>query len=116
EVSFPKVVPITIVGGVAGFALSAVAILLAELFSGRALKPVGVPAEAVHRREEEDEEAVAPATVAGKPADRERLVPARSLLADIGPEDVEEETAAEAEAEAEAAQPAVPAFGDEDNF
>ena len=40
ERQFPKVVPITIVGGLAGFLLSAVAVLLAELFSGRALRPV----------------------------------------------------------------------------
>ncbi|MDX3973333.1 GumC family protein [Shinella sp.] len=53
EVSFPKILPITIVGAVAGFALSAIVILLAELFSGRALKPVGVVA---YRREEEIEE------------------------------------------------------------
>jgi len=51
EVAFPKVLPITLVGGLAGFALSAVAILLAELFSGRALKPVGaVVAPPVARR------------------------------------------------------------------
>lgn len=38
ERQFPKVVPITIVGGLAGFLLSSVAILLAELFSGRGLR------------------------------------------------------------------------------
>ncbi|MDX3928680.1 MAG: exopolysaccharide transport family protein [Shinella sp.] len=57
EVHFPKVVPITVVGGVAGFVLSAVAILLGELFSGRALKPVGLiaaPAPAARRDEEQD--------------------------------------------------------------
>ena len=40
ERQFPKVVPITIVGGLSGFLLSAAAVLLAELFSGRALRPV----------------------------------------------------------------------------
>ncbi|MCV3738226.1 Wzz/FepE/Etk N-terminal domain-containing protein [Rhizobium sp. TRM96647] len=40
ERQFPKVLPITIVGGLAGFLLSSVAILLAELFSGRGLRPV----------------------------------------------------------------------------
>lgn len=40
ERQFPKVLPITIVGGLAGLFLSVVSILLAELFSGRALKPV----------------------------------------------------------------------------
>jgi len=120
EVSFPKVVPITVVGGVAGFALSAVAILLAELFSGRALKPVGAPAEAVYRREEEDDEAVEPVAVAEKPAGRmsfaaarEIPVPAKSLLADIGPEEEEEEEKA---VPAEEPQPAATALGDEDNF
>ena len=40
ERQFPKILPITIVGGVAGFLLSSVTILLAELFSGRGLRPV----------------------------------------------------------------------------
>lgn len=40
ERQFPKVLPVTVVGGVAGFLLSTVAILLAELFSGRGLRPV----------------------------------------------------------------------------
>lgn len=40
ERQFPKILPITIVGGIAGFLLSAVTILLAELFSGRALRAV----------------------------------------------------------------------------
>ncbi|MFD1327109.1 Wzz/FepE/Etk N-terminal domain-containing protein [Mycoplana ramosa] len=40
ERQFPKVLPVTIVGGMAGFLLSVVAIMLGELFSGRALKPV----------------------------------------------------------------------------
>jgi len=125
EVSFPKVMPITIVGGVAGFVLSAIAILLAELFSGRALRPVGGVAAVQGRREEDGaEEEIEPAvTVEGpvlirKPAVRENLasvrdvpVPARSLLADVGPEeDLEEE-----EAEASEASPAS-ALGDEDNF
>lgn len=40
EPSFPKVLPITIVAAMAAFILCAVAIMLAELFSGRALRPV----------------------------------------------------------------------------
>lgn len=40
ERQFPKVLPITIVGGLAGFLISAVMILLAELFSGRGLRAV----------------------------------------------------------------------------
>jgi exopolysaccharide transport family protein len=112
EVSFPKVVPITIVGGIAGFALSAIAILLAELFSGRALKPVGAAAVAPYRREENEAEPVASATLrdpvlpkdnATRPdygAIRDIHAPARSLLSDIGPaeedEDEDEDEAQEA--------------------
>ncbi|KQS63455.1 chain-length determining protein [Rhizobium sp. Leaf371] len=43
EASFPKILPITIVAGLAAFLLSCVVILLQELFSGRALRPVGAP-------------------------------------------------------------------------
>ena len=63
EPYFPKVLPIVIVAALAGFILSSVVILLKELFSGRALKPVGMapvlpatPApQAFARREEADE-------------------------------------------------------------
>ncbi|WP_454745452.1 exopolysaccharide transport family protein [Ciceribacter selenitireducens] len=41
EASFPKVIPITIVAALATFVLSAVIVMLSELFSGRALRPVG---------------------------------------------------------------------------
>ncbi len=41
EVSFPKVLPITIVAAFASFLVSCVVIMLSELFSGRALRPVG---------------------------------------------------------------------------
>ncbi|WP_411035277.1 exopolysaccharide transport family protein [Shinella sp. BYT-45] len=120
EVSFPKVIPITIVGGVAGFALGAIAILLAELFSGRALKPVGAAAAVSRRREEEDEE-LEPAVMrepaarkepAARPeygAIRDINVPARSLLSDIGPEDEEEEVPAPSSAE-------TPVLEDEGDF
>jgi exopolysaccharide transport family protein len=40
EPYFPKILPITIVAALAGFVLSAVFIMLAELFSGRAVRPV----------------------------------------------------------------------------
>ncbi|WP_421591045.1 exopolysaccharide transport family protein [Shinella sp. M27] len=107
EVDFPKVIPITIVGGVAGFALSAIVILLAELFSGRALKPVGgVAAPSTRRREEEEaieaEPVVAVAVV--EPAVRKVPVsridpgavkdihaPAKSLLSGIETDEGEEE-------------------------
>ncbi|MCW5712232.1 exopolysaccharide transport family protein [Shinella sp.] len=116
EVAFPKVVPITIVGGLAGFMLSAIAILLAELFSGRALKPVGAAAAVPARREEEvveDEvEADLPAeepVIHKTPAlhrdpvarldhgpVRDVRAPAKSLLADIAPDEDDEEQATEA--------------------
>ncbi|WP_313522473.1 exopolysaccharide transport family protein [Shinella sp.] len=107
EVDFPKVIPITIVGGVAGFALSAIVILLSELFSGRALKPVGgVAAPSTRRREEEEgieaEPAVAVAVV--EPVVRKVPVnridpgavkdihaPAKSLLSGIETDEDEEE-------------------------
>lgn len=116
EVAFPKVVPITIVGGLAGFMLSAIAILLAELFSGRALKPVGAAAAVPARREEE---AVEDEVEADLPAEepivhktpalhrdpvarldhgpvRDVRAPAKSLLADIAPDEDDEEQATEA--------------------
>ncbi|KQR73409.1 GumC family protein [Rhizobium sp. Leaf341] len=43
EASFPKILPITIVAAMAAFLLSCIVILLQELFSGRALRPVGAP-------------------------------------------------------------------------
>jgi len=110
EVSFPKVIPITVVGGVAGFALSAIVILLAELFSGRALKPTAAVAVAPRRREEEDvvvetpEPAITvkqPVLPADREAFREPVMPARSLLSDMEPEEEDEEEPEIAAAEAE---------------
>lgn len=107
EVDFPKIIPITIVGGIAGFALSSIVILLAELFSGRALKPVGGVAVASRRREEEVEvEPVVVEAAADEPAVRKVPVsrldpgavkdiraPAKSLLSgiELEPEPEEEE-------------------------
>ena len=108
EVDFPKIIPITVVGGVAGFALSAIVILLAELFSGRALKPVGGVAAASTRRREEEDEGIeaepAAAVVVVEPAVRKVPVsridpgavkdihaPAKSLLSGIEPEEDEED-------------------------
>lgn len=45
--SFPKVLPITIVAALATFLLSCVVIMLGELFSGRALRPVSASGERV---------------------------------------------------------------------
>ncbi|QRM54972.1 Wzz/FepE/Etk N-terminal domain-containing protein [Sinorhizobium sp. BG8] len=61
EVHFPKVVPITVVGGLAGFLLSAVGILLVELFSGRALRPSAVPPVMPVKSEDERKRAAEPA-------------------------------------------------------
>ncbi len=128
EVSFPKVIPITVVGGVAGFALSAIAILLSELFSGRALRPVGVVAS--RRRDEEEEEDFEPVlmmveepvetvrepVVRREPAARSEYgavrnitAPARSLLSDIGPGEEEDEAPEPAADETVAEE-------DEDNY
>ncbi|WP_454848976.1 GumC family protein [Rhizobium binxianense] len=59
---FPKVVPIVIVAALATFIMTAIVIMLAELFSGRALRPVGNSAEARDREEaaEEEKQAVVP--------------------------------------------------------
>lgn len=125
EVDFPKIIPITIVGGVAGFALSAIVILLAELFSGRALKPVGgVAAPSARRREEEEaiEAEPAAAVVVVEPAVRKVPVgridpgtvkdihaPAKSLLSGI---EVEQN-----EVEDESPRPSlVDAFEEESDF
>lgn len=126
EAAFPKVLPTTIVGGVVGFALSAIAVLLAELFSGRALKPVGAPAVVAQRREEEIDDDVTETVVVEPVARRVPLAgpdlgavkdihaPAKSLLSDIGPEeddDVEEEE--------QSMRPSLidmPAFEDEGDF
>jgi uncharacterized protein involved in exopolysaccharide biosynthesis/Mrp family chromosome partitioning ATPase len=125
EASFPKVVPITIVGGVAGFTLSSIAILLSELFSGRALKPVGAAAAVPYRREEEiDEDApetlVVEPVVKRVPLVREDLgtvkdihAPAKSLLSGIEPEEDDEEE------EEQSMRPSLidmPAFEDEGDF
>ncbi len=57
EPHFPKVIPITIVAGLATLTLSSVAIMLIELFSGRALKPTTAPQHpSVRRRRIEDAE------------------------------------------------------------
>ncbi|MFB2553884.1 GumC family protein [Ensifer soli] len=46
EASFPKVGPITLVAALAAFLVSSAVIMLMELFSGRALRPVGLAATA----------------------------------------------------------------------
>lgn len=51
---FPKVIPIVTVAALATFIMTSIVIMLAELFSGRALRPIAGPVDPV-RREEEDE-------------------------------------------------------------
>ncbi|AOF89820.1 Wzz/FepE/Etk N-terminal domain-containing protein [Sinorhizobium sp. RAC02] len=129
EAAFPKVLPITIVGGVVGFTLSSIAILLSELFSGRALKPVGAAAVVAHRREEEIDEDVAETVVVEPVAKRVPLVredlgvvkdihaPAKSLLSSIEPEDEDEDE--DEEEEEQSMRPSLidmPAFEDEGDF
>ncbi len=82
EVHFPKVMPITIVAGLATFLAFSVAIMLAELFSGRALRPVGATAS---RREPEVEErpvtAKPPAEAAQARATQTKAAPATAAAA-----------------------------------
>ncbi len=80
EPSFPKVVPITIVATLATLILSAIAVMLAELFSGRALRPTG--ATTAMRSEEEPEEQVV-ATEAPRVSPQD--TPPASLL-DVAPD------------------------------
>ncbi|QLF70072.1 chain-length determining protein [Peteryoungia desertarenae] len=62
EPVFPKVLPITIVATLATGILSAVVIMLMELFSGRALSPRTVSGGTARQRLEEDGQSVLPAT------------------------------------------------------
>ncbi len=70
---FPKVVPIVVVAALATFIMTSIAIMLAELFSGRALRPTS-GAEVEERIEQETVDVVA---VASPPA----RTPASSMLA-----------------------------------
>ncbi len=79
ERQFPKILPITIVGGVAGFLLSSVTILLAELFSGRGLRPVspGNPAPGGDFTEGDE-------TIERRPVARPDVAAARRAVAGSG--------------------------------
>lgn len=108
EPYFPKVVPIVIVAAMAALVVSAVVIMLMELFSGRALRPVvtGATATVVTARQEDvivAEEPVQPAQAGEKPAvKRENPAPttnvAQSLLAlqPVAPETADEPSTATA--------------------
>ncbi|MBW8444923.1 MAG: exopolysaccharide transport family protein [Arenimonas sp.] len=101
EASFPKVVPITIVAALATLIMSAVVVMLAELFSGRALRPVSPagrreePATAVDARVAMPEERFAPVAAIAQAASSDRGLPASLLsvqadetLADAAEEDL----------------------------
>ncbi|KQV43319.1 MULTISPECIES: exopolysaccharide transport family protein [unclassified Rhizobium] len=64
EAYFPKVLPITIVAALASFLVSCVVIMLGELFSGRALRPVGGAQPEVRPRPVEASEPVVRKVVA----------------------------------------------------
>jgi exopolysaccharide transport family protein len=81
EPYFPKTVPIIVVASLAGFVLSSVFILLSELFSGRAVRPIDY-------EEDEGHEAVVEAPVEVKKAPAIRSTLADKIVAEIGPEPV----------------------------
>ncbi|CCM75092.1 GumC family protein [Rhizobium mesoamericanum] len=58
---FPKVLPIVVVATLATFIMTSIVIMLAELFSGRALRPIAPPA--VEARDEEEPQSLTAASV-----------------------------------------------------
>jgi len=87
---FPKVVPIVIVAAFATLIITSIVIMLAELFSGRALRPLG-PALPVARIEEEE------TVIVAAPAKTKRAV-APSMLSAPAEEPETEEPAVAVEA------------------
>lgn len=80
--SFPKVMPITIVAALATFLLSCIIIMLGELFSGRALRPVSVGAE---RPPVRSRPAIAAVAAADVPDEKLEISPALSDAIDLPP-------------------------------
>lgn len=80
---FPKVVPIVIVAAFATLIITSIVIMLAELFSGRALRPVG-PALPVARIEEEE------TVIVAAPAKTKRAVAPSMLSAPAEEPETEE--------------------------
>jgi len=80
---FPKVVPIVIVAAFATLIITSIVIMLAELFSGRALRPVG-PALPVARIEEEE------TIIVAAPAKTKRAVAPSMLSAPADEPETEE--------------------------
>ena len=81
--SFPKVLPITIVATLSTLILSAVAVMLAELFSGRALRPAAAVAQVATRR---DEDEVEEQEILRDASRRRRLEDAPASLLDVAPD------------------------------
>lgn len=75
EAAFPKVWPITVIGGLASFLVGCVVIMLAELFSGRAFRPVGAALP------EPATEEMAPADVAAVPESEDEAFDDCSIIA-----------------------------------
>ncbi|MBO9133163.1 GumC family protein [Rhizobium sp. L80/93] len=75
---FPKVGPIVVIAAVAAFVLSAIVIMLMELFSGRALRPVGLPNDGARRATMFEDDGLPSATAAPL---RRAVVPASLLSA-----------------------------------
>ncbi|WFR96450.1 GumC family protein [Rhizobium tumorigenes] len=75
---FPKVGPIVVIAAVAAFVLSAIVIMLMELFSGRALRPVGLPNDSARRETVFEDDSPLSATAAPL---RRAVVPASLLSA-----------------------------------
>ncbi|MBB3591680.1 exopolysaccharide transport family protein [Rhizobium sp. BK529] len=91
---FPKVVPIVIVAAVATFIMSAIVIMLSELFSGRALRPVE-PRMIEDRVEEDGQGNAAPIPAGTAPTPAAKLVTPSMLTAAIDDEEPEAEPAEE---------------------
>ena len=85
---FPKVVPIVIVAAFATLIITSIVIMLAELFSGRALRPVG-PALPVARIEEEE------TVIVAAPAKTKRAVAPSMLSAPAEEPETEEPAVAD---------------------
>lgn len=89
EAYFPKIGPIVIVASLAMFLLSCILVMLTELFSGRALKPVSTGNQTIRTREEDIEPvASVPATVVVVPeeqkeADTLHVEPDEVLMTEI---------------------------------
>lgn len=107
---FPKVVPIVVVAALATFIMTAIVIMLAELFSGRALRPVDNSAETRPEEEavEEEKQVVAPPV-----SEAEDIVQPSMLAVAVDDETVEDETGA---AEADEPAAAVAELDDDNEF